>query len=230
MSDKGSINNITLPVYKKLKGEIEEGLATKADKVTIDGVKVIYDEPNDITHFVFQDAIGLLSITLNTHTLFFKDGVVVDENGEEVEGYELDDYYIVDEKTYLDLIGDLSEQVINGFVYYNVAKSGSLIGNTYNLYFPQPSGTKLYRHNIDFGSGSLIINSATNELVNSKDKLNALLSYYGCSYIVYQGNIVSIISFSYIQGPQILTLYIINSTGTVSSIKVDSVSDTVTEL
>ena len=130
--------------------------AIQADKDIISQIKMYYWEDGDYTDIIFPKGVMPLSITLNTHTLFLKDNSLVDRNGNEVEGYEYIDYDFDTSGTYLSISGNISEQTINALVYINETNKEwaiPVIRNTYNLFYPA-SGTKLYKHYLEFSDGT----------------------------------------------------------------------------
>lgn len=137
--------------------------AIQADKDIISQIKMEYDEEDNITKFYFPKEILILAIELNTHILYFKDGIAVDYSGSTVEGYELDDIVTTGDNPYLAFVGDLSEQIINSLVYINYQNStlGQIQNNSYNLFFPQSNeveayeGTSLLPTNIIFSGWTL---------------------------------------------------------------------------
>lgn len=184
MSKNKGINNITKPVYdtvtketnKKI-GEVVGDIPTDAeitalakaaitaDKDILSQIEVVYFEDDNITHFIFPTGIMPLSITLNTHRLYFKNTHLVDNNGQEVVGYELDDYDIYNGKLIISIIDDLSEQVINDITYILFNVETNVIRNTYNLFYPDIP-KKIYCHPIT-------ISNSTN--VNIISKMTCLI-------------------------------------------------------
>lgn len=110
----------------------------KDDKNIISQIKVEYDKDNDITNFIFPKGIIPLSITLNNNDLFFKDSAIVNQTGALVEGYTYDDLYLYNTEgnMALSLVGDLTNQIINGIVYFGFYGVFQFpIKNTYKLFF-----------------------------------------------------------------------------------------------
>jgi len=135
--------------------------AIQADKDILSKIKVEYGGEDDkITYYYFPKGIMPLSITINTHTLFFKDYQAVGSNGNPVEGYETEEMIFSNTDNYISFVGDISEQVINNLVYVNFNSSVPfpLIGNSYYLFFPvKSSGTKLYYHHYNDLDSELIL-------------------------------------------------------------------------
>lgn len=121
----------------------------QADKDIISKIELVYDEDNDLTFVNFPIGVMPLSITLNTHTLYFKNTHPVNEIGEPVEGYDTDELYCSSSESYIAFLGDLSEQVVNDLIYviYDGEPNFHLGSNSYYLFYPVTSGgTKLYKH------------------------------------------------------------------------------------
>lgn len=150
------------------KSEIETIVndAIANDREMIKQIEVFHD--GEVTHFMFPAGVMPLSISLNAHELFFlgvslESVMVVNGNGEEVEGYTLDEYLV--EEGAIDLIfeGDLSEQVINKLTYILFDNEPFPIINTYSLFFPL---NPIYYHpvtimNSSLGSVSFVIINTT---------------------------------------------------------------------
>lgn len=147
---------------KQIRTFIDKGI--EADKDIIQKVKVAYAD--GYTRFDLPVGVVPLSITLNTHRLFFKDYSVVDYQGNPVEGYELDEVIVASDESYITFVGDLSEQVINGLTYIEYSGDGTFPNDTLSLFYPA-SGTKLYKHQITVsnqdGTYSFYIISTTPE-------------------------------------------------------------------
>ena len=125
----------------------------EADKEVISKIKREYVEENDVTHFLFPKGVMPLSITLNTHQLFILEGLV-GSSGVAVEGYEMDDYYYNGEGMELDIVGDLTDEVIGGLVYVSYDKEPlPVILDTYHIFYPYGGKEKFYLHSL---SGSTL--------------------------------------------------------------------------
>lgn len=115
---------------KQIEGMIED------DKNIISQIKVEYDKENGVTNFIFPKGIIPLSITLNNNELFFKDLQIVNAGGILVEGYTFDDLANINGNMTLSIVGDLSNQIINGIAYLRFYGSLSHpIQNTYKIFF-----------------------------------------------------------------------------------------------
>lgn len=115
---------------KQIEGMIED------DKNIISQIKVEYDKGNDITNFIFPNGIIPLSITLNNNDLFFKNLQIVNQDGNLVEGYTFDDLSNIEGNITLSLVGDLSNQIINGIAYFRFYGIFRFpIENTYKIFF-----------------------------------------------------------------------------------------------
>ena len=111
-----------------------------------------YIEDSDITYINFPKGVGLLSITLNTHTLYLYDGVLVDNQGRTVEGYELDGYEYENDYVYIGIYGNHIDDVINSISYYHFDNPNinGLLMDTYHLYYPiKREGSTLYKHKLN---------------------------------------------------------------------------------
>ena len=124
----------------------------EADKDIISKIRKVYDKDNDVTLIKFPYGILPLSFSINYHNILFKNFYAVNEWGEELEDYLIDEIAIGgnEEDNYISFNGDISEQSITGLVYinYNINEGSfdtNIIGNTYYLFYPQV-GTKLYRY------------------------------------------------------------------------------------
>ena len=138
------------PVYNAETGEVASILT---DGEIIKNIEVTYNEEDEITDFKFPKGIMPLSITLNSHALFFRgSGYLVDGNGNAIEGYSIDDYWFDDGDgcLHLTINGEHDEEVINEFTYLKfdstntLATDPDLIYNSFSLFFPQV----LYKHTI----------------------------------------------------------------------------------
>lgn len=156
----------------------------KASKDVISKIKMVYDENDNFTSIIFPKGIMPLSITINTHTLFIKNESLVNELGEEVEGYGFDGYYADAGIVYLDVVGNITEQIINELNYVSYDSDGAkytLLKDTYHLFHPITSGgSKLYKHRILFQTNSLqldfileVINKSSDKIENSSQLYNA---------------------------------------------------------
>lgn len=229
-TDVGKVLEATADGNYRL-GPTIEG-AIQADKDIISQIEVEYDD--GYTYFTFPKGVMPLSITLNTHRLFFKDGNdVVGENGQTVEGYELDDKVLEDGYFVISFVGDVSEQVINGLTYIQFNGDARFIENTYNLFFPASGGTKLYKHKLSIfnvGANGIISLSDTPittavQIYNDIRSTNILKMLIG---IAGSGYVVAFSTFS--AGKYYLNYY--DNSGTVQSVEIPSsvFTDTVTEL
>lgn len=127
----------------------------QADKDVISKITMEYNEDEEITLIYFPKNIGLLAITINTHTLYLLNDKLVDNTGNEVEGYQVDGIYVIEDAVEIDIVGDITEQVINNLSYYLFNGEIELISDTYHIFFPVTSGgTTLYKHEVTFNGGN----------------------------------------------------------------------------
>ena len=93
------------------------------------------------------------------------------------------------------------------------------------------TGTKLYQHRIatDVCTLSTITNGKYN--INTLSELNSALNNFNAFNVVKQGSKMGYLFHTFISGPDILTIYLIDTNGTVSSVTVGSITtDTVSIL
>lgn len=164
---KSDINNITLPVYKRLHGEIEQAkaqiptsteitalanTAIQADKDILSKITIVEEEGYTYVTFpygVFPLALLTDSVAGLNKYLYIKYATLVDNTGNKV--FDIDEFVSDDNVLEITLVGDnLNLEIIA--LDYILFNGGNGLGDTYQLYYPQPAGTKLYRHVIELAS------------------------------------------------------------------------------
>lgn len=177
MSDKGSINNITLPVYKKITEEtdakleskanisdVTTALATKADKILLS--QIIYDTENN--QIIFP--AGVLPLRINTEDYQFmyfdyNNETVVFNDGSSANSWTLfrdeNNRYVLDveESVNMTVVNELQYVLFTGSSNYNSM-------NTYYLYhlFDQDYGV-VYTYTIR-GCSVYCLNNSTRYVVH----------------------------------------------------------------
>ena len=152
MSENLKVNAKTSLLEFKRKHNKLVDQVNNAGKEILSKIKIEYDEVNDVTNIEFPIGILPLQLSINTNIIFTKNGKAVNDKGEEYGEYDLDEIYVDEGKLNFSIIGDISEQVINGLIYINSSGNDillDLINNSYYLFYPQ-IGTKLYMHEINF--------------------------------------------------------------------------------
>lgn len=137
MGKKG-LDNINIEAYKAGVQEAKDIAikAIQADKDILSQITLEYNEDDNLTRISFPKGVVPLTFTINTHDFYFKNRKLVNGNGEEVEGYNADDIDFVNSLFCIDILGDISEQVINSVTYILCNGNDNLyyIENTYNLF------------------------------------------------------------------------------------------------
>lgn len=164
MAKVNDINNITLPVYKRLKKDIKKVVETdipnaiEVSQDIISKLVPIYNSETGETRITFPANVLPLSFYCNElgHYLFFDyaAGSVIDETNIYVGILE---YIHIDNKPHVRINIENNEftSITNGqltYCYFNFLEDYL---NTYYLYNPQ-NGTKLYQHTFTGGNITFI--------------------------------------------------------------------------